>query len=106
MANPSRTERTMISISIRLFRLALAPLMVAAVAIGCTETRTEIVEVPAKPSNPPPDASSGLLGYFDAATKQTTCGNCHIGFQSQWSQTKHADAYATLANNPGAQDFC
>lgn len=96
----------MISMPIRLFRLALAPMILAAVATGCTEIRTEIVEVPAKPSNPPPDASSGLLGYFDAATKQTTCGNCHIGFQSQWSQTKHADAYATLANNPSSQDFC
>ncbi|MBI2072402.1 MAG: hypothetical protein HYT81_05085, partial [Gemmatimonadetes bacterium] len=40
--------------------------------------------------NPPPDTTSGFLGYFNVAEKQTTCGNCHVSFQAQWRGTKHA----------------
>ena len=56
--------------------------------------------------NPPPDAASGFLGYFDAATDLTTCGNCHVGIQRDWAQTDHADAYATLVNSGHDQPFC
>jgi len=37
---------------------------------GCGD---DIVFVDREPFNPPPDAASGFLGYFDASTKQTTC---------------------------------
>ena len=74
--------------------------------LGCTETETVFVEVPASPSNPPPDTASGFLGYFDVATKQTTCGNCHVSGQGQWKKHGHADAWNTLENSGHAQDFC
>jgi len=89
-------------------RLVLPALLLAAVALGCTETETVFVDVPvaAPPFNPPPDEASGLLGYFDAATKQTTCGNCHSSRQGNWKLHKHSDAWNTLANSGGSQSFC
>ena len=63
-----------------------------ALALGCTSERIVFRE----PINPPPDETSGLLGYFDASTHQTSCGNCHIGQQSEWENTAHAGAFATL----------
>ena len=80
-------------------KLLVALLMLAA---ACTNERIVFRE----PINPPPDESSGLLGYFEASTNQTTCGNCHIGQQSEWENTAHAGAYETLNNDPGAQAFC
>jgi hypothetical protein len=82
------------------FRIAVAllPLLIGA----CTDERIVFRE----PFNPPPDEASGFVGYFTTSDKQTTCGNCHVGHQRDWEETRHADAYATLANNPGAQDFC
>lgn len=74
----------------------------ASLAQGCTSERIVFRE----PVNPPLDEASGLLGYFDASTHQTSCGNCHIGQQSEWENTAHAGAYATLASAPGAQPFC
>src|SRR5688500_4249481 len=74
----------------------------AALAMGCTNERIVFRE----PINPPPDESSGLLGYFDASTNQTSCGNCHTGQQSEWENTAHAGAYATLENSGDAQAFC
>ncbi len=56
--------------------------------------------------NSPPDTSSGFLGYFTASTRQTTCGNCHVGQQADWIQTKHSNAWADLQANPSAQPFC
>lgn len=91
---------------VRLLRLAVAPLMVAAVVVGCTETKTEFVEVPAASFNPPPDSINGFLGYFDAANKQTTCGNCHVSGQAKWKLHEHSDAWNTLQNSGGAQPFC
>lgn len=71
-------------------------LLVAAVVLtGCT--KTEIVFRDREPFNPAPDLASGLLGYYTASSKQTTCGNCHVGHQSDWVTTKHAGAAATLA---------
>jgi predicted CXXCH cytochrome family protein len=56
--------------------------------------------------NPPPDESSGMLGYHDPAAGQTTCGNCHVGMQAEWETTAHAHAYATLESSGQAQSFC
>ncbi|MEP7325396.1 MAG: multiheme c-type cytochrome [Gemmatimonadota bacterium] len=71
---------------------------------GCTTEK--IVFRDRDPFNPPPDAASGFLGYFTASTKQTTCGNCHVGQQGDWVQTKHADAWEDLQASGGAQTFC
>jgi predicted CXXCH cytochrome family protein len=68
----------------------------ALVASGCTTT--EIVYRDREPFNAPPDAASGLLGYYNVSTKQTTCGNCHTGHQARWKETKHAMAHQTLKN--------
>ena len=75
---------------------------VAALVLGCTSERIVFRE----PINPPPDESSGLLGYFAAEDNQTTCGNCHIGQQSEWENTAHAGAFETLENSPDNQPFC
>lgn len=93
-------------IAIRLLRMAVAPLAVAAFVAGCTDTETVYVEVPAPSYNPPPDAVAGFLGYFDAATKQVTCGNCHVSRLGQWKSHKHSDAWLTLEGSGHAQDFC
>jgi predicted CXXCH cytochrome family protein len=78
--------------------IGLLPLL----AGGCTDEKIVFRE----PFNPPPDSAAGLLGYFTASDKQTTCGNCHVSHQTDWVTTKHASAYADLANSGGAQDFC
>ncbi|MEO6331407.1 MAG: cytochrome c3 family protein, partial [Gemmatimonadaceae bacterium] len=44
--------------------------------------------------------------YYDAAAKQTTCGNCHSGFQASWQTTAHAGAYATLTASAGKAPEC
>jgi predicted CXXCH cytochrome family protein len=81
------------SIKSRLGTLALALCTVAWLG-ACTDTVTEFVTRP--PFNPPPDSTSGFLGFFDAATEQTTCGNCHVETQADWKGTKHAGAWAAL----------
>ncbi|MFN8651719.1 MAG: cytochrome c3 family protein [Gemmatimonadales bacterium] len=65
-------------------------------ASACTDT----VYRDRAPFTPPPDAASGFLGYFDASSQQTNCGNCHVGHQSDWKQTKHAQAWANLQAVP------
>jgi predicted CXXCH cytochrome family protein len=56
--------------------------------------------------NPPPDSVAGFLGYFDASTKQTSCGNCHAEKQASWVQTKHAQAYEDLQASGNATGAC
>lgn len=78
----------------RAFGALLATLIVGA----CTETQY----VERDPVNPPPDAASGFVGYYDADTKLTTCGNCHVTTQGQWETTAHASAWGALPPNPPA----
>jgi hypothetical protein len=59
-----------------------------------------------QPFNPPPDAPSGFLGYFDVSTKLTTCGNCHVGQQRDWRQTAHAAAWEDLQNSSFLTPTC
>jgi len=56
--------------------------------------------------NPPPDTVSGFLGYFNAAERQTTCGNCHKGKQAEWVGTKHSHAWEDLQASGHAQESC
>ena len=72
------------------------------VSSACTDEKI----VYRDPFNPPPDAESGFVGYFTSSDKSTTCGNCHVDHQNKWIGTKHSDAYASLVNSGGAQDFC
>lgn len=70
--------------------------MVACLAAAAC-TKTEIVFRDREPFNPAPDLASGLLGYYNASSRQTTCGNCHVGQQADWFATKHAGAAQSLA---------
>ncbi|MGH7732288.1 MAG: multiheme c-type cytochrome, partial [Gemmatimonadales bacterium] len=57
------------------------------------------------PFNPPPDQTNGFLGYYNVATKQTTCGNCHATTQWQWlTNSPHAQAWSALPAN--AASYC
>jgi predicted CXXCH cytochrome family protein len=83
--------------------LAKATLLAASLLAACED---DVVYQDRPPFNPPPEAAKSFLGYYDATTQQTTCGNCHADFQGSWSTTKHGDAYATLNASPGKQDSC
>jgi predicted CXXCH cytochrome family protein len=50
--------------------------------------------------------AANFLGYTSRDDKLTVCGNCHVGPQSQWEETAHAGAWATLQASGGAQPFC
>jgi predicted CXXCH cytochrome family protein len=54
----------------------------------------------------PPAAAGGFLGYSDAATSRTVCGNCHVGKQRQWAETAHAGAWATLQASGASRTLC
>jgi len=84
--------------SLRLLLILGLPVLGAA----CTDEKIVYRE----PFNPPPDAEAGFVGYFTTSDKSTTCGNCHVDHENKWVGTAHADAYATLVNSGGAQDFC
>ena len=91
----------------RLSRRALHPYAVAItilVVAACTSEK--IVFRDRAPFNPPAPEAQGFLGYYDAATKQTTCGNCHSGFQAKWVTTKHASAWANLQASAGKAASC
>ncbi len=81
-------------------RTLLLALPLAAVLASCT-TET-IVYRDREPFNEPLPAAAGFLGYYTATGKKTTCGNCHVGHQSDWIGTAHADAMAVLPSTAGA----
>jgi len=83
--------------------LAKATLIAAAVLTACED---DVVYQDRPPFNPPAEAAASFLGYYDATTQKTTCGNCHADFQGSWGMTNHAKAYNTLNSNPGKKDSC
>lgn len=85
---------------VRLHPVRLGLGLLAILLGGCTDT----VEVVRGPFNPPPDNT--FLGFFDAATSQTTCGNCHVLHQRDWVNTKHASAISELVGNADATAEC
>jgi predicted CXXCH cytochrome family protein len=78
--------------------LLVVPL--AATLASCTTE--SIVYRDREPFNEPVAAAAGFLGYYNEDTKRTTCGNCHVGHQSDWVGTAHADAMAVLPASAGA----
>jgi predicted CXXCH cytochrome family protein len=54
----------------------------------------------------PPAGAADFLGYSNAATKRTTCGNCHVGKQGFWENTAHAGAWTTLQASGVADTEC
>jgi predicted CXXCH cytochrome family protein len=79
-------------------------LFAVAVLPGCVDERIVFVERPIF-ENPPP-AAGEFVGYSNPQTQLTVCGNCHIGVQTQWRATAHANAFATIENHPARQAFC
>ena len=90
--------------SARTFGLLTTAFIAAVSLVGCASEK--IVFQNRGPFNPPPDAASGFLGYYDAATKQTTCGNCHVDFQASWKVTKHAGAYNAVTTSSVKTPAC
>jgi len=79
--------------------------IVTVLALGaCTDEKIVYRDRPA--FNPPPDSLNGFLGYFTISTKQTSCGNCHVGVQGQWKATRHAGAWADLQRSGHAVASC
>ncbi|MEN8143865.1 MAG: cytochrome c3 family protein [Gemmatimonadota bacterium] len=86
--------------------LSVLSLVLVAAACG---TDTETIFVERELFDDPPVGAAGFLGFGTVeaeAAKLTVCGNCHVGKQGDWEGTAHADAFATLTANPGAQAFC
>ena len=83
-------------------RAGATALAVTLLLTGCEELVYKDREL----FNPPPDTTSGFLGYFNVTSKQTTCGNCHVSFQAQWKETHHAKAGDDLDASGEAQGFC
>lgn len=71
---------------------------------GCTDETTVFVDKPL--FEDPPAAAAGFLGYDEAESKLTVCGNCHVGQQGDWAGTAHADAWDGLQDSGHAQAFC
>lgn len=65
-----------------------------------------IVEVERPFFEDPPATAVGYLGYDEEAANLTVCGNCHVGKQSEWEETGHADAWESLIGSGSAQPFC
>ncbi|HET7250266.1 MAG TPA: hypothetical protein VFI79_10500, partial [Gemmatimonadales bacterium] len=78
---------------------------IGVLALGAC-TNEKIVFKTREPFNPPPDSVNGFLGYFTVNTKQTTCGNCHVGVQTNWAQTKHSQAWVDLQASGHASGSC
>ena len=72
--------------------------------LGCVDEKIVYRDKPL--FEDPPDEAVGFLGYSNADTKQTTCGNCHAGQQVKWKQSAHADAWAGLQASGHAADYC
>lgn len=90
--------------NVRKLTLGLTLCTAAVAALGCTDTETVFVETPL--FDQPPTAAQGFLGYSDIEAGRTTCGNCHIGQQSEWEGTAHAHAWETLQANSHASESC
>lgn len=86
------------------FAVGLLVLIAFTASTGCQDER--IVFRDRELFTTPPAAAAGFLGYSDTARNLPVCGNCHVGPNSRWRGTAHADAWATLVANPGRQAFC
>jgi predicted CXXCH cytochrome family protein len=84
-------------------RFAVGVLTVFALG-ACTNDKIVYRDRPA--FNPPPDSANGFLGYFTVSTRQTSCGNCHVGVQQEWASTRHSHAWADLQGSGHAQSSC
>jgi len=84
--------------------LAFAALVGCLVATACTSEK--IVYRGGTNFAAPPSAAASFIGYYDVTNKQTVCGSCHVDFQTRWSSTKHASAWADLQASGAATSVC
>ena len=84
--------------------LPLLPL-VALAASACVDEKIVWRTVQDEIEDLPP-AAANFVGYSDHATKLTVCGNCHVGQQTKWVNTAHADAWEGLQGSGHAQETC
>jgi predicted CXXCH cytochrome family protein len=87
-------------------RLCVAALHLGAFALllgGCVST--DIVYRNSQFPQPSAQAKN-FVGYSQADTKQTTCGNCHVDQQTKWSGTKHSHAWADLQASGHSSGEC
>jgi len=83
----------------------LAPIAVLALAsAGCVDEK--IVFKERELFETPPAEAASFLGYSNEEAKLTVCGNCHVGQQTKWVNTAHADAWAGLQGSGHAQETC
>jgi hypothetical protein len=87
-------------------KLALLPLAVVGLAAASACVDEKIVYRDRDLFEEPLSQAGSFLGYSDQSSKLTVCGNCHVEKQGDWIATAHADAWAGLQANPGAQSFC
>lgn len=87
-------------------RSALLPLTILALSATAACVDEKIVYRDRDLFEDPLAAAGSFLGYTDSDTKLTVCGNCHVEKQGDWIETAHANAWADLRANPGAQAFC
>lgn len=83
----------------------LVTALVAAAALnGCTDEKIVYRDAPLFET--PAATAAGFVGYRAEATKETTCGACHVEVAAEWKDTKHASAWATLQSNTGKKAYC
>lgn len=79
-------------------------LVAAGVLAGCVDEEVVFRERPL--FEDPPEGAASFLGYSDRDAKLTVCGNCHVGKQSGWESTGHADAWEDLQASGHAGASC
>ena len=85
----------------------IAVLVVAASSLATSACTDETIVFRDRELFVEPLAAAGnFVGYTDETTKLTVCGNCHVGPQSHWEASGHADAWAGLQDSGHAQTFC
>ena len=86
--------------------LSLPAAVLALSLSACTDEKIVYQEVERKLWEEPPAGAVGFLGYAKAEEKVTICGNCHVGQQSTWVSTAHADAWVSLEGSGHAAATC
>ena len=78
----------------------------AVVAVSAVLAVTACEKTSTSPPPTPPVHPTAFVGYSDAATQQTTCGNCHVLKQETWAKTGHAKAWSALQSSGHASASC
>lgn len=90
----------------RLTHVQESLLVLGVFALATTCTSEKIVYRSGTNFAAPPATAVSFIGYYDNANKQTVCGSCHIDYQTRWSSTKHASAWADLQASGSAAGYC